>query len=204
MASLLRWRQPSWLRWRLLLGITLLVIVDVWMHRRRLAIARPASNLDPSFLLGCQESDFEAAVTEAAAKDGSVARVGFETISPEMWRYPDWIDRTKTGAGCSSCRTEGSGVPVMRAIITCAASHRTSSTITRLGETTSGTGVLTPTSPFPASSHTIPLSGWSVGASVTATPWPFGRARRRLRLSPTSYRATRRRDDSSVRRCGRP
>ncbi|KAF4587256.1 glycosyl transferase [Ophiocordyceps camponoti-floridani] len=74
MASLLRWRQPSWLRWRLLLGITLLVIVDVWMHRRRLAIARPASNLDPSFLLGCQESDFEAAVTEAAAKDGSVAR----------------------------------------------------------------------------------------------------------------------------------
>ncbi|RDA83120.1 hypothetical protein CP532_0880 [Ophiocordyceps camponoti-leonardi (nom. inval.)] len=55
MVRLLRWRQPVWLRWRLLLGIALLVILDVWTHRRRLAVTRPKTNLDPPFHVGCQE-----------------------------------------------------------------------------------------------------------------------------------------------------
>ncbi|PHH74343.1 hypothetical protein CDD80_3152 [Ophiocordyceps camponoti-rufipedis] len=117
MPLLLRWRQPSWLRWRLLLGIALLVIFDVWMHRRRLAMARPASNLYSPFHVGFQEqpflndqpweSDFVAAATEALAEDGSGATASLETISPEMCGYPDWIDRSKARSRMLAFQRQG-------------------------------------------------------------------------------------------------
>lgn len=146
--------------WRFWLGLALVSLVEVLLHIRSFDIARPATNLDPPFYVGCQEpvlngsarasaalvvlarnsdvadavqsvknvqeqfnrhfgypwvffndkpwsNEFVTRVTKAVEADGGGATARFETISEDMWGYPDWIDQDRARKNMAAMENRG-------------------------------------------------------------------------------------------------
>ena len=53
--------------WRLLVGLALIALVEVWLHVRSFSIARPAHNLDAPFYTGCQNPVLNGSTRASAA-----------------------------------------------------------------------------------------------------------------------------------------